>query len=72
VPEVPRVAPVGDRVQAKPVEGETVSVRATVPAKLWTDVTVILEVPEIPARSVTLVGLADTVKSWTVYVRIAE
>jgi hypothetical protein len=29
-------------------------------------VTVIVEVPDAPARTVTLVGLAAIVKSWTV------
>jgi hypothetical protein len=66
VPEVPRVTLVGVRVHVRPVAGETVSVRATVPAKPWSEVTVIVEVPDAPARTVTLVGLATIVKSWTV------
>jgi hypothetical protein len=34
--------------------------------------TVIVEVPDAPARTVTLVGLAVTVKSFTVTVTVAE
>jgi hypothetical protein len=72
VPEVPRVTLVGVRVQVRPVEGDTAAVRATVPVKPWTAVTVIVEVPEAPARIVTLVGLAATVKSLTVMFTVAE
>jgi hypothetical protein len=31
-----------------------------------------VEVPEAPARTVTVVGLAEIAKSWTVYVTVAE
>ena len=72
VPEVPRVTLVGVRVQARPVAGETAAVKLTVPVKPWTEPTVIVEVPEAPASTVTLVGLAVTVKSWTVKVTVAE
>jgi len=72
VPEVPRVTLVGARVQARPVAGETAAVKLTVPVKPWTEPTVIVEVPEAPASTVTLVGLAVTVKSWTVKVTVAE
>ena len=40
--------------------------RLTTPTKLFNPVTVIVEVPEEPARTVTVAGLAATVKSWTV------
>jgi hypothetical protein len=59
-------------VQVSPVAGETVSVKETAPVKPWRDVVVMVEVPEAPARTVTLVGLAETAKSWTVYVTVAE
>jgi hypothetical protein len=53
----------GLRVQVKPVDGEIVSVRATVPAKPLSPVTVMVEVPAFPTITLTLVGLAVTVKS---------
>jgi hypothetical protein len=40
--------------------------RLTVPAKPCNAVIVIVEVPAAPAFTVTLVGLAAIVKSWTV------
>lgn len=61
MPEVPRVTLVGDSVQVIPVEGVTLEVRAMVPANPWSVVTVTIEVPEAPASTVTLVGLAETV-----------
>jgi hypothetical protein len=62
---------VGVRVQARPVDGETTEVRLTTSLKPCRAVTVIVEVPETPARTVTEVGLAVIVKSWTVSVRVA-
>jgi hypothetical protein len=56
---------VGVRVQIKPVAGDIEDVRATVPAKLFTGATVIVEAPASPAFTVRLVGAAATVKSWT-------
>ena len=41
-------------------------VNATTPANPWSPVTVIVEVAAVPAFTVTLVGLALIVKSWTV------
>jgi len=55
----------GARVQVKPVAGDIDGVRAIVPAKPFTGVTVIVEVPATPALIVRLVGVAATVKSWT-------
>jgi hypothetical protein len=49
-----------------------VEARATVPANPLSALTVIVEVPLAPARTVTLVGLATIVKSCTVYVTVAE
>ena len=51
--------------------GDTVEVRATVPVKPLTGATVIVELAAAPARTVTLVGLAVTVKSLTVTVTVA-
>jgi len=65
VPEVVvvlRVMLVALRAQLMPDEGETVSERATVPVKLLTAETVIVEVPAFPTVTLTLAGLADTVK----------
>ena len=52
--------------------GETVEVRATVPVNALTGATVIVEVAAAPARTVTLVGLAVTVKSRILTVTVAE
>ncbi len=62
---------VGDRVQVKPA-GDTADVRATVPANPLTGATVTVDVPAMPALTVTLNGLADSVKSVTVKVAVAE
>ena len=58
-------------MQVRPA-GETVEVRATVPVNPLSGATVIVEAAEAPATTVTLVGLAVTVKSWTVKVTVAE
>jgi hypothetical protein len=63
VPNVPRVTLVGDMMHVRPVVGDTVTARFTVPVNPWMEVTVIVDVPLAPARTVTLVGLAETVKS---------
>jgi hypothetical protein len=63
---------VGDRVHVKPVAGATVADSDTVPLKPCNAVTVIVEVPDAPARTVTFAGLAAIVKSWTVNVTVAE
>ena len=47
-------------------------VRLTTPAKPLTAVTVIVEVPAEPAFTVTLVGEAVIVKSWTLNVTVTE
>jgi hypothetical protein len=63
-PEVPSVTLVGLRVHVRPVEGEIVSVNATVPVKPLSAETAIVEVPVEPTVKLTLVGVAVTVKSW--------
>jgi hypothetical protein len=55
----------GVRVQVNPVAGDIEDVRATVPVKLFTGATVMVEMPATPAFTVRLVGAAATVKSWT-------
>ena len=60
---VPSVTLVGDKVQVKPVAGDTVEARATVPAKPRSGLTVDIEDPETPARALTLVGLTERAKS---------
>ncbi len=47
-------------------------VRATTPAKPFSPVTVMLEVPAEPALTVTVNGLADIVKSWTTNVTVTK
>jgi hypothetical protein len=62
----PRAMLVGERVQVRPVEGETVAVSETVPVKPLKPETVIVEVPEEPDETLRVVGFAAMVKSWTV------
>jgi uncharacterized membrane protein len=57
---------VGDRVQDRPDDGELVVVRETVPANPLRPVTVMAEFPFPPEGKFRVVGLAATVKSWTV------
>lgn len=52
--------------QVKPVDGETATVRPTAPTNPLILVTVIVEVPGVPEKTTTLVGLALTAKSCTV------
>jgi hypothetical protein len=47
-------------------------VSETTPAKPFNPVIVIAEVPALPALTVTDVGAAVIVKSWTVYVTVTE
>ena len=47
-------------------------VRATIPAKPFSPVTVIVEVPAAPTLTVTAVGDAVIVKSWTTKVTVTE
>ena len=71
--EVPEpVTLVGVRLQASPALGETTVARATTPLKPCVAVMVIVEGPAVPASTVTVVGLAAMVKSWTVKARVAE
>jgi len=62
---------VGDTVHVKPA-GDTVDVRATVPANPLTGATVTVDVAAIPALTVMVNGLAERVKSVTVKVAVAE
>jgi hypothetical protein len=62
--EVPDpVTLVGVKVQVKPVVGLMLEVKLTAPVNPPSAVTVMVEVPEAPARTVAVVGLAATVKS---------
>jgi len=70
VPEVPRTTLVGVKVHVRPA-GVTEDDRATVPAKPFKLVTVIVELAAAFARAVALVGLAVTLKSWIVTVTVA-
>jgi len=77
---VPAAGKVHDRVELpEPVTlvGDTVHdvllvVRLTTPAKPFTAEIVIVEVPAEPALTVTLVGDAVMVKSWTTNVTVTE
>jgi len=61
---------VGLNVQVSPVEGDDAEVRATVPVNPLMGAIVIVEVAEDPALAFALVGLAVTLKSWTVTVTV--
>lgn len=61
-----RVTLAGETVQVRPVDGEDVVDKETVPARPWTAVTVIVEVPDAEDRTVTFVWLVAIVKSCTV------
>jgi hypothetical protein len=62
--EVPEpVTLVGVKVQVKPVVGLMLEVKLTAPVNPPSAVTDIVEVPEVPAGIVALIGLAATVKS---------
>jgi len=50
----------------RPLAGEAVAVKPTVPANPFKLATVIVELPRAPASVVTDIVLADTVKSCTV------
>ena len=72
---VVRVTLVGDSVQVKPVFGEIESVRLTVPTNPVLVDTVIVDIPEAPARTVTLFGAAVTANDacgTTLNVTVAE
>lgn len=62
----PRAMLVGERVHVRPVEGETIAVRDTVPVKPLKPETVIVEAPADPDETLRVVGFAATVKSWIV------
>jgi hypothetical protein len=62
---------VGDKVQVRPVNGETTAVSETAPLKPLKPETVIIDVPAEPDKTATLAGIAVTLKSWTVKVTIA-
>ncbi len=71
--EIPRVTLVGLTAQVRPIDGDTAAASDTVPVKPCSAgraVTVIVEVPAVPALTVALVGLAATMKSWTVKVTV--
>jgi len=62
--EVPELATlVGVREQERPVEGDADAPKPTTPLKPCRAVTVIVEVPETPARTVTVVGFDPKTKS---------
>ena len=69
---MPNATLVGDIVQVRPVEGDTADVRATVPVNPWSEVTVMVELPENPVNTIVVVGLAETAKSCTVNVTATE
>ena len=67
--EAPNVILLGVKVQVRlPV---VATVRVTVPVKPWTGATVIVEVAATLMGVLTAVGLAVTVKSFTVTVTVA-
>ena len=67
----PRVTLLWEREQVSP-EGDTREVSVTVPVKLLTGATAIVDVPVAPASAVTVVGAAETEKSFTMTVTVVE
>jgi len=63
VMEIVNATLAGDNVHVRPVDGEMVSERDTVPVKPFSAVTVTVEVPAVPTTTVRLVGFAATLKS---------
>ena len=63
VPVVPREIVFWLNAQLRPLVGETVAARPTVPVNPFKLVTVMVELPREPASAVTDVGLAVTLKS---------
>ena len=61
----PPVRLVGLSVQVRPVAGEMLLVRLTVPVKPFTGMTMIDDVPATPGVVLTIVGLANIWKSTT-------
>jgi len=57
-------------VQESPVVGDVATVRATVPANPLTPVSVKVEFPVAPTVTLSVAGLAATVKSWTTKVTV--
>jgi hypothetical protein len=72
VVDPPRVTLVGLRPHASPVDGDTLEVSEMVPENPSSPFTVTVEDPLLPEKTSMLVGLAETVKSWTVYVIVVE
>jgi hypothetical protein len=60
------------RLHVRPDEGRMLLVRLTVPVKPLALEMVTVDVPLVPEKTRTLVGLAPTVKSCTIYVMLAE
>lgn len=60
----------GVSVHVRPVDGDTVSDRETVPVKPLVALTVMVDAPAVPEMTLTVVGLAATVKSVTVKVAV--
>jgi hypothetical protein len=56
---------VGVRVHVRPVAGEMLVVRLTMPVKPLTGMTLIVDVPATPGVVLTIVGLANIWKSTT-------
>ena len=63
LPEFPNVTLVGESVHTIPVDGETLSVRETVPANPRVAVTITVEEPLAPAFTMTLDELTSSAKS---------
>jgi hypothetical protein len=66
--EVPKVTLVGESVHVSPAGVDAETVKATVPVKPLTAVTVMVEVPDAPANTWAGVAPAAIVKSTTVNV----
>ena len=67
-----RVRNEGEMLQIRPLDGETVIERATVPVKPSSPVAITVVVPVDPANAVTLEDVVVNPKSCTVYITVAD
>ena len=65
-----RLILVGLRLHVRPVVGDIELTRLTVPVKPFCPVTVIVDMPAVPAFTVMLVGLAPIMKSVTFSMKV--
>jgi len=61
---------VGESIHESPVDGDDVAAKVTVPAKPFTPDIVTVEFPALPTVTLTVEGLTEMLKSWTMKVAV--